>query len=170
VTTTAETLFTRTPTLTVDISDMKISSQPGDVIVTYSLGSCVGVTVYDPVACVGGMVHCMLPLSKIDPARAQARPCMFVDTGVPALLHGLFRLGAAKKNLVVRVAGAGSPLGREQVFKIGQRNYTVLRKLLWKNGILIQGEDVGGASARTLYLDIASGRTIMKADGREVEL
>jgi chemotaxis protein CheD len=112
----------------------------------------------------------MLPLSKIDPARAQARPCMFVDTGVPALLHGLFRLGAAKKNLVVRVAGAGSPLGREQVFKIGQRNYTVLRKLLWKNGILIQGEDVGGASARTLYLDIASGRTIMKADGREVEL
>jgi chemotaxis protein CheD len=95
---------------------------------------------------------------------------MFVDTGVPALLQAMFRLGAAKKNLVVKVAGAGSPLGHDQVFKIGQRNYTVLRKLLWKNGILIQAEHVGGASARTLYLEIASGRTIMKADGREVEL
>lgn len=169
-TTTQERSITRAPTLTVDISAMQVSSTPSDVIVTYSLGSCVGVTVYDPVACVGGMIHCMLPLSKIDPEKAQARPCMFVDTGVPALLQAMFKLGATKKNLIVKVAGAGSPLGRDQVFKIGQRNYTVLRKLLWKNGILIQGENVGGASARTLYLDIASGRTIMKADGQEVEL
>ena len=60
--------------ITVDISDMKIARNPEDVIVTYSLGSCVGLTLYDPIAGVGGMIHCMLPLSKIDPEKARIKP------------------------------------------------------------------------------------------------
>ncbi len=70
--------------ITVDISDMKIAQNREDVIVTYSLGSCVGLTLYDPVAGIGGMIHCMLPLSKIDPEKARIKPYMFVDTGVAA--------------------------------------------------------------------------------------
>ena len=49
------------PTLVVNISDFKISNNPGDHIVTYSLGSCLGVTVYDPTLRLGGMIHCLLP-------------------------------------------------------------------------------------------------------------
>jgi len=160
----------RATTLIVDISDMKTSSCRGDVMVTYSLGSCVGLTLYDPIAGVGGMIHCMLPLSKIDPDKARANPCMFVDTGVIALLSELYSMGAQRQNLVAKVAGAGSPLGREETFRIGQRNYTILRKLLWKNNILIAKEDVGGSRARTLYLYMEDGRTTVKADGKEVEL
>ena len=58
------------PTITVDISGMRISETPDDVLVTYSLGSCVGLTLYDPVAKVGGMIHCMLPLSRMDRRKA----------------------------------------------------------------------------------------------------
>ena len=58
------------PMLTVDISDMKVSTNPEEILVTYSLGSCVGVVLYDPVVRVGGMIHCMLPLSRIDPEKA----------------------------------------------------------------------------------------------------
>ncbi len=156
--------------ITVDISDLKLSNKPTDVIVTYSLGSCVGVTLYDPIAGVGGMIHCMLPLSKIDPEKAKIKPYMFVDTGVATMLAKLYAMGAQRQNIIAKVAGAGSPLGREETFRIGQRNYTILRKFLWKNNILIDKEDVGGSKARTLYLYMADGRTTVKSEGKEVEL
>ncbi len=157
-------------TITVDISGMQVANKPDDVLVTYSLGSCVGLTLFDPVAGVGAMIHCMLPLSKIDPEKAKLKPYMFVDTGVAAMLGQLYAMGAKRENLVAKVAGAGSPLGREETFRIGQRNYTILRKFLWKNNILIDKEDVGGARARTLYLYMIDGRTTVKSEGKEVEL
>ena len=149
---------------------MKLTDNRDDVLVTYSLGSCVGLTLFDPVAGVGGMIHCMLPLSKIDPDKAKLKPYMFVDTGVAAMLGEMYAMGAQRQNLVAKVAGAGSPLGREETFRIGQRNYTILRKFLWKNNILIDAEDVGGAKARTLYLYMGDGRTTVKSEGKEVEL
>jgi chemotaxis protein CheD len=146
---------------------MKVSSNPGDVIVTYSLGSCIGLTLYDPVAQVGGMIHCMLPLSKIDPARAVTNPEMFADTGIPLLIQTLYDMGAQKKRLIAKVAGASSLLDERGTFKIGERNYLVLRKVLWKNEILIAAEDVGGTLARTLYLHIRNGYTLLRAQGGE---
>ena len=156
--------------ITIDISDMKLSSHREDVLVTYSLGSCIGLSLYDPVAGVGGLIHCMLPLSKIDPEKAKLKPYMFVDTGVAAMLGELYAMGAQRQNIIAKVAGAGSPLGREETFRIGQRNYTILRKFLWKNNILIAKEDVGGAKARTLYLYMEDGKTTVKSEGKEVEL
>ena len=155
---------------TVDISDMKATDRRDDVLVTYSLGSCVGVTLYDPTACVGGMIHCMLPLSKIDRAKAAEKPCMFVDTGIPLLLQTVFDLGAQRKNLICKVAGAASLLDEKKMFRIGERNYTVLRKILWKNNILIDAENVGGQMARTLHLYMDTGRTTIKSKGKETEL
>ncbi len=157
-------------TYTIGISEMKVSDRPEDVLVTYSLGSCVGLTLYDPVARIGGMIHCMLPLSKIDPAKAASNPCMFTDTGVPALMTALLQMGAQKQRLVARVAGAARLLDDQNTFKIGERNYIVLRKILWKNNVLIAAEDTGGNKARTLYLYLDTGRTMVKSQGQEVEL
>ena len=156
--------------VTVGISDMKISTSPGETLITYSLGSCVGLSLYDAAAGVGGLLHSMLPLSKLDPGKAGRNPCMFVDTGVPALLEALFHRGAQRKTLVAKVAGGSQILDENGVFKIGERNCTVLRKLLWKNNILISGEDTGGSAARTMCLHMDSGRTVLKMAGREVEI
>lgn len=156
--------------LTVGISDYKVSSDPDDVIVTYSLGSCVGLVLYDPVARVGGMAHCMLPLSSIDPEKASAKPCMFTDVGVPFLLGRVLEHGAQKGRVVAKVAGAASLLDEKGVFKIGERNNVVLRKVLWKNNMLITASDIGGTAARTLYLHIATGRTVVKSRGVEYDL
>jgi len=155
---------------TVGMSDMRISADRDDVLVTYSLGSCIGVTLYDPGACVGGMIHCMLPLSKIDPVKAKANPQMFTDTGIPALIQGMLELGAQKKNLIAKVAGAAKLLDEKGMFKIGERNYIVLRKIMWKNNILIAAEDTGGTVARTLYLYMNSGKTVVRSQGQEREL
>ncbi len=155
---------------TIGISEMAVTGGAEDVLITYSLGSCLGISFYDPVAKVGGMIHCMLPLSKVDRDKARQKPAMFVDTGVPALLQQLFELGAKRNRLIVKVAGGARVFDNDDHFKIGERNYTILRKVLWKNSILIAGEDVGGTVARTMSLEMASGMTKIKSKGRQWEI
>ena len=154
----------------VGISEMAVSSAQADSFVTYALGSCIGVTIYDPVAAVGGLIHCMLPLSKIDPEKSLERPSMFVDTGIVALLEELFNRGAKKADLVTCAAGGARMLAMGSGFDIGERNQTVLRKILWKNGIPISAEDLGGVSARTMHLKMGTGATILRTDGKEVKM
>lgn len=155
---------------TVGISEMKVTNAREDVLVTYSLGSCVGLSLYDPSNGVGGLIHCMLPLSRVDPAKAKIKPHMFTDTGVSDLIQSVLDMGAQKRNLIARVAGASQIMDDKGMFKIGMRNHTVLRKVLWKNNILIAAEDVGGTAARTMYLYMSDGRTTIKTRGVETEL
>ncbi len=154
----------------VTISDIKISDKPDETIITYSLGSCIGMAVFDPVRKIGGMIHYMLPASKISPDKAQANPAMFADTGVPALLNSLLQQGAQKSRLLIKVAGGAQLMDDNKIFNIGERNFLMLRKILWTNNLLIKGQHVGGAVARTLKLEIATGRVTVKFAGNEVEL
>jgi chemotaxis protein CheD len=150
----------------INVGDLKTGCN-GDTLVTHALGSCLGLMVFDPVAKVGGLLHAMLPLSSINPQKAQANPAMFVDTGVPLLFHRLYEQGALKGRLVVKAAGCGNPMGKNEVFKIGERNYTVLKKLLWKNNILLESEDVGGTISRTIHFDVASGEIMLSTGGNK---
>ena len=156
--------------IVVDIADAKVSKSLEDVLVTYSLGSCVGVVIYDPVIHVGGMVHCMLPLSSVDANKAQEKPYMFVDTGVVKFLTQLFDLGLVRSRAIVKVAGCSKILDNSNLFRIGERNYTVLRKLRWKNGLMIKAESVGGSVSRTVRLEMATGRCLLRSGGIESEL
>jgi chemotaxis protein CheD len=149
---------------TVMVGDMKIGVD-GDMVVTHALGSCLGLVVFDPAVKVGGLLHAMLPLSNINPEKARANPAMFVDTGVPLLFNALYEKGAVKSRLVVKAAGCGNPMGKNEVFKIGERNYTVLKKLLWKNNILLEAEDVGGMVSRTIHFDVSSGQVVLSSGG-----
>lgn len=148
--------------LVVGISEMRVTTDRSAVLVTYSLGSCVGLTLYDDHAGVGGMLHAMMPMSTADPVKAADRPAMYTDTGVIALLQAVFDRGATRRTLVAKVAGASSGRDDSGLFRVGERNYMVLRRLLWKNDILIAAEDVGGVAARTMLLDMRTGRTVIK--------
>jgi chemotaxis protein CheD len=152
----------------VGVGDMKISDKRGDLMITHALGSCLGVTVHDPVACVGGLLHVMLPLSTIDPVKADRNPSMFVDTGFPKLLIECFAVGAKKRRLEINVAGgANSQHGEENdFFQIGKRNFIILRKLLWKNGLLLKSYDVGGNDSRTMSLEIGTGKVLIRNVGQ----
>jgi chemotaxis protein CheD len=150
---------------------MKVASVAGDVLVTHALGSCLGVMVYDPVAVVGGLLHVMMPQASLNPEKAQSNPYMFVDSGVPAFFQQLYAAGAVKSRCVVTVAGGSNVHGDDNDrFAIGKRNYLMLRKLFWKNGILIKAEDVGGTAPRTVYLEIGTGRAWLSTAGQEREL
>lgn len=152
-------------TLVVGVADMVVSNDPSAELVTYSLGSCLGVTVYDAQKKIGGLLHLMLPDSKIDPVKAVDVPCMFVDTGVPRLFQLVCELGAERFRLVVKVAGGAQLLDEKGIFNIGERNYQAIAGLLARNGYTIHARDVGGLSSRTLRMDLTTGNVSIKTPG-----
>ena len=152
--------------LIVGVSDMKISNDPDASIVTYSLGSCIGIAIYDPVVHVGGIAHYMLPDSGLDPEKARKNPYMFADTCIPRLFKSSYQLGAKKQRLRVVVAGGAQIMDQKGLFDIGKRNYMVAKKMFWRNKVIVDYEEVGGNSNRTVKLLISSGKIILKISGR----
>ena len=151
--------------ITVNISDTQVACNQDDTLVTYSLGSCIGVTVYDPVARCGAMLHYQLPTSTLDAEKAKNNPCMFADTGMAVLLEQFQAAGGQQRRARVRIAGAAQMIGDTGVFSIGKRNHTAIRKILWQKGILLEAEDIGGSTPRNLYLRLSDGEVTVKANG-----
>jgi chemotaxis protein CheD len=155
---------------TVGISEMRISRQKSDILVTYSLGSCLALSLYDPAIGAAGLIHCMLPQASIDPEKARRSPAMFVDLGVQTLLDQMIGQGSLKRSLVAKVVGCANVFDDRGMFRIGERNYLMLRKILWKNEILITAEDVGGTKARTMYVSVATGRVVLRTGTEQMDL
>jgi len=151
----------------VGVSDMKVSNDPDSVLITYSLGSCIGISIYDSLAKVGGLLHFMLPESKLDEGKARKNPFMFADTGIPALFRAAYELGAVKKRMKVIVVGGAQVLDQKGFFNIGKRNHMAVRKLFWKNRIMIDFEEVGGNVNRTIKLKIKDGEACVKTSGQQ---
>jgi chemotaxis protein CheD len=147
-----------------------VSNDPGSIIVTHALGSCVALCLWDPVARVGGLIHVLLPDSRINPARAQLQPAAFADTGIPLLFRTAYQYGADKKRCRVQLIGGadvtGMAAGPEG--SIGRRNVQAARKLLWRNGVLVHADAVGGATARTVTLAIEDGGVEISSAGQAI--
>jgi len=149
----------------VGVADMKVSNRTDDTIVTYSLGSCIGLAIYEPQAVVGGMLHYMLPSSAIDAVKAESNPFMFADTGIPALFKQIYELGAEKSRIKVFVAGGAEIMDQEGIFNLGRQNYSALMQILTKNNVSIWKQAVGGYSNRTVKMEVASGNIYLKTSG-----
>jgi chemotaxis protein CheD len=156
--------------IVVGIADCRIGKVPGQVLATYALGSCIGLAVHDPDTAVGGLLHFMLPDSTIDSVRGRDNPYMFADTGIPLLISGVCGHGASKRRLVVQAIGAAQMMDPQNVFEIGKRNYQAMRRILWKAGILLQAEAIGGMKSRTVRLEIGTGRVSVLEGGEQRDL
>jgi chemotaxis protein CheD len=104
----------------------------------------------------------MLPESSLDAKKAGENPAMFADTGIPVLFKACYKLGADKKRMVVKVAGGASILDDANFFRIGQKNITAMKKLFWKNNVLINSEDTGNNYNRTVYVHVSTGKVFVK--------
>jgi chemotaxis protein CheD len=153
----------------VGVADMKITNDRQATLVTYALGTCIGLTLYDPVAKVGGLLHFMLPDSQINAQKAKSNPWMFADTAIPLFLGEIFKFGAEKRRLKVKIAGGAAILDESRYFDIGARNYEMLKKILQEHDLMIHGEDIGGLCNRTLCLELATGRVFVKSSGNEIK-
>jgi len=154
----------------VNIADMKISNNPEELLVTYSLGSCVALAVYDPYAKIAGLIHIMLPESSIEKQVMNTNPYKFVDLGVPALYKEMFKAGVKRNHVITKVIGGSNVMDKNKFFNIGERNYTAVRKILWRNNMIIHKEDVGGSKSRTVRIYTATGKVVVSNSYEEYEL
>lgn len=150
----------------VSISDMKYSRDTNSYLVTYSLGSCVGVVAYDPVNQIGGMLHYQLPSSNGHQDRAKNNPFMFADIGIPLLLDGMENKGTSLGRVIIGIYGGAKVLMDSDLFKIGTQNVRVAKKIFWQQRLHISNEDVGGDKGRTVHLDIETGKVKVHCDGK----
>jgi chemotaxis protein CheD len=159
-----------TPVQYVGIGEMKFSDDPHVTLCASNLGSCVGVAVYDPTLKIGGMIHCLLPMSTGHAEKAKKNPEAFVDLGVVLLLQEALKRGSKREQLIITVAGGSNISDLNNVFEIGKKNYAVLRKVLWKNNLLIKAEHVGEGHSRTFSLEVKTGHSWVKIQGEKISL
>lgn len=152
--------------IVVGVSDMKASNDPNGTLITYSLGSCIGIAIYDPLVKAGGLLHFMLPESSLDQHKAAARPFMFANTGIPQLFKAVYALGGEKRRMRVIVAGGSQVLDQKGFFNIGKRNEMAVRKIFHRNNVMIDYQDTGGNSNRTIRLNIENGQTRIQVSGK----
>ncbi len=125
--------------ITVGIGGLEVTADPGSVLITHGLGSCIAVIVYDPKRKIGGMLHFQLPTASLSPERAAASPGTFADSGIPLLFERLYALGCQKRNI------------------------TIMRKIFWKAQVLVSAEDLGGSRSRTVRLFVDTGQVTVQS-------
>ncbi len=147
--------------LVVGISDYKLARCP-NVFVTYALGSCVGICLYDSQSKIGGLSHIMLPESSMF-SNNEINRMKFADTAIVDLVQNLVKLGAERRRLTAKIAGGAQMFEVQQgslVGTIGDRNISSVKNTLQSLRIPILAEDTGLNYGRTVYFDLETG--IMK--------
>ena len=148
----------------VAMADLNVAG-PGGLIRTTGLGSCVGLTLYDPFSKVGGMAHIMLPSSSIA-REGQMNLAKYADTALPVLLSKLLELGANKTRLVAKMAGGAQMFAFASAgdsMRIGPRNVESCKEGLKQMGIPLVAEDTGGNYGRTVELDCTTGKFTIRS-------
>ena len=152
--------LTESPTLLVaGIGEMVLSSSPDAHLVAYGLGSCIALAIWDPRAKVGGLAHFMLPNG---PANA-ASPVKFIDTGLDTFLKAVGAKGAVLNRSVFKAAGAAAMLTVGGGLAIGKRNAEMMQTALTERGISLVATALGGNAGRTVQLEVADGRFLIKS-------
>lgn len=150
----------------VGMADYKVGRAPSTLI-SYGLGSCIGISLYDPQRKIGGLLHIMLPDST--QARSSENPAKFADTGIPLMIADVVALGASRSRLVAKIAGGAQMFAfsnATDIMRVGTRNAETCKQILRKNGIRVIAEDTGGNYGRTVSIDLATGSYKVKTIDR----
>ena len=150
--------------LIIGIADMNMAKGEG-MLVTYALGSCIGICLHDPVLKLGALVHIMLPVNM---EAGRKTPMKYADTGIRETLRLMESKGASRNRITAKIAGGAKmfEVGSSSLGNIGQRNIESVHINLKKEGIRLLKEDVGGSVARTLLFDVNSGLGCVRSYGR----
>jgi len=136
-------------------------------IKTMALGSCVAVILLDPKNRAAGLLHVALPDSSLNPKKAEAKPGMFADSGIPKLLEEMQQLACnGQRDFIVKLAGGASMMASNRIFNIGQRNILAVREHLRRYHLGVGAEDVGGTISRTVTVDIVTGKVRISSPGK----
>jgi chemotaxis protein CheD len=152
---------------TVGIAELTIVTDKCGHLITHALGSCIGITIYDRLTGLGGLLHFMLDQPRSTEHTNGKSEAMFATTGIPELFRQAYEGGAQKERLIVCAAGGADLLNPGGGMQIGRRNLLMMQRLFWKNGIPLAGESTGGGAARTMRMDLSTGTVTLNSAGRQ---
>lgn len=150
----------------VGIGEYIISNDQTEILKTYALASCVGLTMYSPAKKVLGMAHIALPSSSLDSGDNRYQPAHFADLAVPLLLRGMcLDFGCSKHELIIKLFGGAQSIRESDVFKIGLLNLTTVKYILNTNHLSYYDGETGGTNSRTIEMDVAQGNVKIYLQG-----
>lgn len=155
-------------TVHVKIADLAVIKDSG-MLVTFGLGSCIGIALYDQRSKVGGLAHILLNDSEKfkRPSVTTVNQAKFANTAIPCLIEKMTALGGKKENMVAKIAGGASLFNfKSESGSVGDKNIEAVREGLNKAGIRITSEDVGGSCGRTMRLFVDSGEVTITTAGK----
>lgn len=143
--------------LVAGLGEYIISDNENDIIRTYALASCVGVTAYSPVKKMAGMIHVVLP-SPFDNEDRKERPSYFAETGIPLLINTMcIKYGCRKEELDIQMYGGADSRFHNDVYNVGRRNIDAVKYTLYEMGLKIHKADLCGNESRTLTMEVKTG-------------
>ena len=149
--------------ITIGIADMKMAKGTG-MLVTYALGSCIGICLYDGRVKMGALIHIMLPLNM---ETGRTNTMKYADTGIRETLRQMESKGCSRAHITAKIAGGAKMFETGGSFgNIGQRNIESVHAILKREGIKLLKEDVGGNTARTLLFDVSTGAGCVRCYGK----
>ena len=153
--------------ITVGIADMKLAQGPGGILITYALGSCIGLCFHDPMLQLGALLHIMLPLNM---EAGRTHPMKYADTGIKETLRQMEIRGASRARMTVKIAGGAKMFavaGGGSLGNIGQRNIESVQAIMRRENLRLIGQQIGGTVARTLLFDVVSGQACVRSYGQK---
>jgi Chemotaxis protein; stimulates methylation of MCP proteins len=151
----------------VGIADLNVVTSP-DSLISYALGSCVGICLYDNLAKVAGMSHILLPVSK----PGDENLMKYADTAIPLLIKKMEEQKASKFRLKAKIAGGANmfqAFATGNTASIGDRNVEMTKEVLKKLGIQIIAEETGGSTGRTIEFHAEDGILSIKSLSHQIK-
>lgn len=151
--------------IVVGIAEMKMGTKK-DELITYALGSCVGICMYDDKLKIGGLLHAMLPDAFENEGYADITLERYVNTGIQNLFRMICVHGAGVNNLKVKLIGGANMFGFDFTNKdmdIGTQNVIQSKRILADMGIPVVAQMTGGTVGRTIRLEIESAKVYVSA-------
>lgn len=155
--------------LVIGLGELQVSNEPGITLACLGLGSCVGISAYDPVVRVGAMAHVVLPIGEGPPG--DKSPAKYANHAIPLIVSSMEKLGAIRRRIVVKIAGGAkiiSTIKSGSLLDVGERNIEAVKNQLVVNQLVLSAEDVRGSMGRSLWLDIETGVTRVKLSAGEM--
>ncbi len=155
--------------LNVGIADMKIANSPQGLI-SYALGSCVGICIIDKTKQIAGMVHIMLPINN---SADKANIFKYADTGIVEMVKQMEAKGCLRSRMTAKIAGGARMFeikGNSSIGNIGERNVAATKEALIKLNIKLIAQDVGENYGRTIIFNSNSGELTIKSFAKSLKV
>lgn len=153
--------------INVGMGETKLSGLAGEQLVAPGLGSCIGLSMYEPDKKIAGMVHIVLPDSSISSGDALL-PGKYADTAIPDLLGKMLESGAAREKIIVMMAGGAQMFNLEKcsnILNIGMRNVIATKAALSREKLVLRAHNTGGVKGRTVRVEVKTGIFYIRSIG-----